>query len=81
VYLYGTLINKLDIKNLGIGRPSTIPTMMKKIQEVQYVVKKDCKGVEKDSLTFSWNGKESDLNESVKKTILGKVSKIAYPQN
>lgn len=67
-----SLINKLDIKNLGIGRPSTIPTMMKKIQEVQYVVKKDSKGVEKNSVTLTWNGKESELKEAIKKTILGK---------
>lgn len=74
-----SLVNKLDIKNLGIGRPSTIPTMMKKIQEVQYVVKKDCKGVEKDSLTLAWNGKSADLDEAVKKTILGKDSNRFTP--
>lgn len=74
-----SLVNKLDIKNLGIGRPSTIPTMMKKIQEVQYIVKKDCKGIEKDSLTLTWNGKSADLDEAVKKTILGKDSNRFTP--
>lgn len=74
-----SLINKLDIKNLGIGRPSTIPTMIKKIQEVDYVIKKDCKGVEKNSLTFSWNGKSPEFTEQIKKTILGKDTNRFVP--
>jgi DNA topoisomerase-1 len=74
-----SLINKLDLKNLGIGRPSTIPTMIKKIQEKTYVVKKDCKGVEKLSLNLAWDGKSTDFAETTKKIVLGKDTNRFVP--
>ncbi len=46
-YNEGSLINQLDPKNLNIGRPSTYATFIEKIQDKQYVIKKDITGITK----------------------------------
>ena len=80
-YNEASLINKLDIKNLNIGRPATIPPIMKKIQDKEYVKKKDCKGVTKDSITLTWNNDEKKLNEDKKQIVLGKDTNRFAPTN
>ena len=66
-YNEASLVNKLDPKNLNIGRPSTYATIINKIQEQGYVEKKNIKGIEKKSKILSWiNNNESKLDSSIK---------------
>ncbi|AYV78960.1 MAG: DNA topoisomerase IA, partial [Edafosvirus sp.] len=78
-YNEASLINKLDPKNLNIGRPSTYANIIEKIQLRKYVQKDSVDGIEKDVLTLTWNGKSDKLKESNKKKILGKETNKLVP--
>ena len=69
-YDEASLINKLDPKNLNIGRPSTYATIINKIQERGYIIKKDNEGIEKDSMQLIFDGKK--IEDSKFKISLGK---------
>jgi DNA topoisomerase-1 len=56
-YNEASLIEKLDPKNLNIGRPSTYASIISKILDRGYVVKKDIEGDKLDAVTLSWSGK------------------------
>jgi len=78
-YNEASLINKLDPKNLNIGRPSTYANIIDKIQFRKYVLKDNVEGIEKDVLTLTWNGKQDKLKESNKKKVLGKEKNKLVP--
>ena len=63
-YNEASLVNKLDPKNLNIGRPSTYAAIITKIQERGYVEKKDNEGTEKKSLELSWNSETKKIIEN-----------------
>ena len=71
-YNEATLVNKLDPKNLNIGRPSTYATIITKIQERGYVIKKDNNGILKDAITLSWNSNDKKIEEIKKAISIGK---------
>jgi DNA topoisomerase-1 len=71
-YNEASLVNKLDPKNLNIGRPSTYATIIEKILEKKYVQIKDIFGEEKDSLLLEWKNGEQKINENINKITLGK---------
>lgn len=76
-YDEASLVNKLDPKNLNIGRPATYASIITKIQDRGYVEKKDNDGIVKDSLELKWNPKENEIIEEIKKINIGKdVGKI-----
>jgi DNA topoisomerase-1 len=71
-YNEASLVNKLDPKNLNIGRPSTYAAIITKIQERGYVEKKDNEGIEKDSLELIWKSDKKQINETKNKINIGK---------
>jgi len=54
-YNEASLVNKLDPKNLNIGRPATYASIINKIQERCYVKKSDNEGVVKQASTIILN--------------------------
>lgn len=64
-----SLVNKLDPKNLGIGRPATYASIISKIQERKYVEIKDLKGSTKDITNLIWDGGDDIVEEKTKITI------------
>jgi DNA topoisomerase-1 len=76
-YNEASLINKLDPKNLNIGRPSTYATIINKIQDARYVIKDDVEGLEKESKIIEW--KNDKMKENVKKINLGKEKNKFIP--
>lgn len=71
-YNEASLVNKLDPKNLNIGRPSTYASIITKIQERGYVIKKDNEGITKNILHINWNTENKNLNETNEIINLGK---------
>lgn len=78
-YNEASLVNKMDPKNLNIGRPATYGAIITKIQERKYVEKKDIDGVQKDSKTFVWMSTKSTIDESTKKIWIGKETGKLVP--
>jgi len=72
-----SLVNKLDPKNLNIGRPSTYGTIINTIQERGYVVLGNIDGIEKDSLNMCWDG--SKMKENINKIVIGKENNKLIP--
>lgn len=71
----GSIIGKM--KKIGIGRPSTYNSIIKKIQEAKYIELANNPGVEKKSLTLKLvDGK---IKEEEKTIVLGKDSKKCVP--
>jgi DNA topoisomerase-1 len=71
----GSIIGKM--KKIGIGRPSTYNSIIKKIQEAKYIELMNNPGVEKKSITLKLaNGK---INEEEKTILLGKDTKKCVP--
>ena len=71
-YNEASLVNKLDPKNLNIGRPSTYATIINKIQERGYVEKKDNEGIMKESLGLSWTVETQKIKEEKININIGK---------
>lgn len=73
-YNQASLIDKLDPKNLNIGRPATYVSIIEKIIERDYVKVADLEGKEVDSLLLSWNPKVGDntIKEEQSTIVLGK---------
>jgi len=65
-YNEASLVNKLDPKNLNIGRPSTYAAIINKIQERGYVEKKDNDGVTKESIELMWMNETKKITENKK---------------
>ena len=61
-----------ELKKKGIGRPSTLPSIIEKIQTTNYIKKDDVDGVKKDSSIIRWNGNETTLSYDTKQLIIGK---------
>jgi len=78
-YNEGTLNKKIDPDHLNIGRPSTTASIINKIQQREYVIKKDIEGVEKDSLRLCWNRGDVKIKEENKKIYLGKETNKFIP--
>lgn len=66
-YNEASLVNKLDPKNLNIGRPATYASIIDIILKRKYVEKLDHEGIEKDSTTILWNNNNNG-NKIVEKT-------------
>jgi DNA topoisomerase-1 len=72
-YNDASLINKMDPKNLNIGRPSTYASSLERIQDRKYVEVKDLEG--KKIEVSKYNVKKSDpkkINVETKDLIIGK---------
>jgi DNA topoisomerase-1 len=79
-YSEATLVNKIDPKNLNIGRPSTYGALITTIQDRGYVTLGDVEGKEKDCLILNWNGKDK-VTETVNKIVIGKENNRLIPTN
>jgi DNA topoisomerase-1 len=77
-YNEASLVNKLDPKNLNIGRPSTYGSIINTIQERNYVIMSNIEGIEKDSILMEWNGGDK-MKESVNKVVIGKENNKLIP--
>ena len=71
-YNEASLVNKLDPKNLNIGRPSTYASIITKIQERKYVEKKDNEGITKNILHLEWDSEDKEIDEKTETISLGK---------
>jgi DNA topoisomerase-1 len=84
-YNEASLVNKLDPKNLNIGRPSTYAAIITKIQERGYVDKKDNEGIKKTSINLEWNIDNKDnkdnkkIEETEKEIFIGKDTNKLNP--
>lgn len=79
-YNDASLINKMDPKNLNIGRPSTYAASLEKIQERKYVELKDMEG--KKIQVSRYNAKKSDpkqINIETKDLMIGKEKNKLVP--
>ncbi|AYV84814.1 MAG: DNA topoisomerase IA, partial [Hyperionvirus sp.] len=76
-YNEASLVNKLDPKNLNIGRPSTTGAIIQKIQEREYVKMGNVCGYEKDVVSLVWKGGE--IEKTVKKILIGKENGRLIP--
>nr|QBK88645.1 MAG: DNA topoisomerase I [Mimivirus LCMiAC01] len=79
-YTEASLINKMDPKNLNIGRPATYASIIAKIQDRRYVRRDDILGKEKTALILSWGGKSTyKITEDSKTIMVGKENKKFVP--
>ncbi len=78
-YNEASLINKLDVKNLNIGRPSTYATIMSKIVEKKYVKIDSNPGLDVNSFILSWNHTDTEIKEETKKITLCKEKNKFMP--
>ena len=69
-YNEASLISKLDPKNLNIGRPATYASIISKIQENNYIEKRDLCGIEKESTVLQWDGKSVMFDKKKGKIML-----------
>jgi len=76
-YNDASLVKKL--KSLDIGRPATYTSLIDKIQIRNYVVKENIDGVEKKSITMSWNGSDGTFEEETQKVMIGKEKNKFVP--
>jgi DNA topoisomerase-1 len=74
-----SLVNKLDPKNLNIGRPSTYAATIDKIQSKKYVIKGDTEGVTKDTIDFEWKGKSDKIVKHKSSIVVGKDNNKLMP--
>ena len=71
-YNEASLVNKLDPKNLNIGRPSTYAAIITKIQERGYVEKRENEGVKKTSIHMEWNSTDKEISRKTDDIYIGK---------
>lgn len=74
-----SLVDKLDPKNLNIGRPSTYSSIIAKIQDREYVKIIDNPGITKDASLLCWESNNSKIIESVEQVTIGKDTKKFVP--
>lgn len=77
-YTEASLINKLDTKNLNIGRPATLVPIVTKIIEKQYIKIADNPGKIVDTCTLIWNY-NNPIKEENKQITLCKETKRFTP--
>ena len=77
-YNEASLVNKLDPKNLNIGRPSTYGTIINTIQERGYVILGNIDGIEKESVNICWDG-GNKLKEDINKIVIRKENNKLIP--
>jgi DNA topoisomerase-1 len=70
-YSVSSLLNKIDPKNLNIGRPATLQQLIDKIQERMYVEITDIGGFEKPVKTISYDKVSNKITEEDKLIHLG----------
>jgi len=77
-YTEARLVHLLEER--GIGRPSTFASLIEKIQERNYVAKRDIPGKEMDSLVIQWSrtekGKAFVQESSIKKVVGAEKNKL-----
>ena len=73
------LTKRLDPKDLNIGRPSTYASIMRVIQERDYVETKNMEGEEKDSIIINWEADTKVIKEITSKITIGKETKRLVP--
>lgn len=78
-YSEASLVNKLDPKNLNIGRPSTYSSIIDKIQSKNYVKKDNVEGIKKDVVNYTWDGSSKKVEESDNEVIIGKENNKLLP--
>ncbi len=78
-YNEASLVNKLDPKNLNIGRPSTYAAIITKIQERGYVEKRDNDGIKKSSLELKWTSTSKNIDETTKDIYIAKDANKITP--
>ncbi len=79
-YNEASLINKMDPKNLNIGRPSTYAAIIDKIQQRQYVQLKDIEGTKIQVSRYSAKkSSPKEINMETKDLVLGKEKKKLVP--
>lgn len=78
-YNQASLIDKLDHKNLNIGRPATYVSIIDKIVSREYVKIADCEGKEVNSLTLSWIPPDDEIKEEISNVVLGKEKNRYIP--
>ena len=79
-YNDASLINKMDPKNLNIGRPSTYATIIEKIISRKYVEIKDIEGIDVELNKYNVNKKDSkSLTLETKNIKVGKEKKKLVP--
>jgi DNA topoisomerase I len=76
-----SLVNKLDPKNLNIGRPSTYASIMEKIQSKKYITTKNIDGISRDIVNLIWKNGDKDISENSEKMVVGKESNKLVPTN
>lgn len=78
-YNQASLMDKLDPKNLNIGRPATYVSIIETIVEKNYVQVADLPGSEVDSLNLTWNAPDKEIIENINKLVLGKEKSKYVP--
>ena len=78
-YNEASLVNKLDPKNLNIGRPSTYATIIDKIQDKKYVIKEDKEGISKNIKNIIWESKNSEFQIQEKEIFICKEKNKLVP--
>lgn len=77
-YNEASLLNKLDIKHLNIGRPATLVNIIEKIIQQKYVEIKDVEGKMVNAFNISWK-KGNEVKEDVKIVTLCRDKKRFVP--
>lgn len=71
-YNEASLVDKLDPKNLNIGRPATYSSIIDKIKTRKYVEIADHPGINVNSLTLSWTKESKKITEKKEKITICK---------
>ncbi|CAH6421828.1 DNA topoisomerase 1 [uncultured virus] len=74
-----SLVDKLDPKNLNIGRPATYSPIINKILEIGYIKIENNEGLNKDCLVIQWDGQSNVLKTEKKKILIGKEKNKFIP--
>lgn len=80
-YNYASLTDKLDPKNLNIGRPATYVSIIEKIVDREYVKISDCDGKDVDAVSLTWEPPTKKIKEEPFTQTLGKEKGRYVPTN
>ena len=78
-YNEASLVDKLDPKNLNIGRPATYSSIIDKIKTRKYVEIADHPGITVDSLTLTWTTETKKVSEKKDKITICKEKNKFHP--